>query len=352
MTAPSPSAGTVLDVTHVDDGLPTTHTECATSVYGRMMRHLGLEPRVLGDSWGYRYDPHGDEWPVGRQRLFVQSHGDVLRGWYGIERRAVVHADSAAAWRYMRTVVDDGRLVALTVDLYSWPRSSFHGLRHFPHRIIVAGYHDDEVFVVDGQGAGRWCRWVPLDVVTAAATDDALAAAHGGEDGRNATLDLPRPAGDPPVPDPDRCLARLRDNTARYLRPESVGGQVQGRVAVREFCRDLATYARGLTEFPSEHVVPGLSFLGTLATQRQFNAMFVALAAERTGAPLGDDAAALTEIARNWRQLYHMLLYGFHAGRDLAPLFRKLTQRLVDVARQEARAIEELDGRLAAFTGG
>jgi hypothetical protein len=333
----------VLDVSGIDDGLPHSHTECATGTYGRMLRHLGLEPRVLGDSWGYRYNPDAGTWPVSGLRVYVRGHRETLREWYGVDRCALVHPDPESARRYMCEVVDDGRLVGLTVDLYAWPRSSFHGLHHFPHRILIAGYRDGEAFVVDGQGAGRWSRWVPVDVLYAASGGDALSGAYGGRDGRNSTVDIPRPAGRPEPEDRARYLTVILGNTDRYLRPDAYSPSGGGRHAIRDFCRDLSAFAKGMTDFPPELVVPGVSFLGALATQRQFNALFVELAAERTGADLAGSVTALAEVARGWRQLYHMLLYGFHAGRDMAPLFRRLTQRLAELCRQEAATMTLLD---------
>jgi hypothetical protein len=348
---------TLLDVTGIDDGLPASHLECGTGTYGRLLRHLGLDPRVLGDAWGYRYRARDDGWPIDGLDPNVRSHDDALRSWYGTESRGLRHVDNDSVWRYARNVLDDGRLLAVTVDLYDWPRSSFHRLRHFPHRVLVAGHRDGEIFVVDGQGPRRTAQWTSIADISAAMTGDALSSVRAGYDGRNQTIDIPRPPADaPPVPvgaadralpAPHRYLDALRTSTTSYLCGEPDGEHPQGRAAIRQFCLDLAEYSRRLADFPPEQVVPMVSFLGALATQRQFNAMFLGLAAERTGADLDDSTALFGEVARAWNNLFHMFLYGFHAGREMGPLFRRLVQRLVEAARTEAAAIETLHAQLS-----
>jgi hypothetical protein len=348
MTAPALARRLSLD--GLDDGLPDTHLDCGTSTYSRMLSGLALDPRVLGDDFGYTYLPRPDVWPFEALRISRRTHEEAILRWYGIHGNTVQHAGPEQAWARIRSVLDDGRPAVVSVDMHEWPRSTFRNVLHYPHRVLIAGYRDGEALVVDGRGGKRTIQWMRTDEIDPAMDSAGLRPGQpGGFDGRNITVDLPRPAPDRIVA-PAGAYARALAEAARsYLRPaarDDAPGAREGWPAMQGFLHDLDRYLGELPELPRHRVVPGITFFGTLAGQRLFNALFIELAAEQTGIDLGRCAGAFRKAAELWRKHYLQVLYGFHAGRDMAALLRRLAPHVAGLADGERRAIELLDDTL------
>jgi len=262
----------------------------------------------------------------------------------------VQHTGTTQAWQRVRSVLDDGRPAVISVDMHDWPRSTFRNVLHYPHRVLIAGYRHGEALVVDGRGGKRTVQWMRTDEINPAMASDGLRPSEpGGFDGRYITVDLPRPAPGRAAPPPGRYLQALVDATHRYLHPEDSGGEPgaaaswEGWRAIQEFLRDLDLYLEDRTELPRDRVVPGMTFFGTLAGQRLFNSMFIEGTAEQTGLDLARCARAFRTAAAYWRKYYLQYLYGFHAGRDMPALLRRLVPRVKTLADGELRAVRLLD---------
>jgi Butirosin biosynthesis protein H, N-terminal len=351
MTAPV--LARTLNLDGLDDGLPDTHLDCGTSTYSRLLRSLDLDPRILGDNFGYSYAPAPDIWPFEAMRTSHRTHEEAILSWFGISGNTVQHTGTEQAWQRVRSVLDDGRPAVVSVDMHEWPRSTFRNVLHYPHRVLIAGYRPGEALVVDGRGGKRFVQWMSTDEIDPAMASDGLRPSEpGGFDGRYITLDLPRPDPGRAVPAPGRYVQALADATRRYLRPEGTGHELgapasrEGWRAMQEFLRDLDRYLQDRTDLPRDRVVPGMTFFGTLAGQRLFNTLFIERAAEQTGLDLARCAAAFRTAAAYWRKYYLQYLFGFHAGRDMAALLRRLVPRVTVLVDGERRAIRLLDESL------
>ncbi|QMU69788.1 BtrH N-terminal domain-containing protein [Streptacidiphilus sp. P02-A3a] len=329
----------------LDDGLPVGHLDCSTSTYSRMLRGLGLDARVLGDDLGYRYLARRDVWPIESMLTSGRTHEEAIHSWYGIRARQLHHPGPQAAWDHIRAVVDDGRTAVVSIDLHDWPRSSFRNLRHYPHRVVVAGHRHDQALILDGRGDRRLIQWMPMADISAAMASPGLLSADGTYDGRHVTVDLPYPDPHRPPPPSQRYAQALTGAVARYLHPADTG-EPTGWTAMEAFCQDLNSYARALSELPDERTIPGITFFGSLATQRLFNALLTELAGEQTGTDLTACAEAFREAAAAWQRCYHVLLFGFHAGRDMAGLLQRVSVRVTERALKERSLIEQIDRTL------
>ncbi|MGO9078422.1 MAG: BtrH N-terminal domain-containing protein [Streptosporangiaceae bacterium] len=341
-----------LDLAGLDDGLPDTHLDCSTSTYARVLRVMGLEPAILGDDFRYRYAPRRETWPLGAIQTRRGSHDDVVFRWYGVRGTISQHRDPGETWDHVRSVLGDGRPVIASVDLFEWPRSTFQHTRHHPHRVLIAGHRAGEALVVDGRSGRRMIQWLPVEVIDRAMGSPELRSTHEGFHGRHVTVDLPRP-GTGPAAFRQRGATALAEAAGRYLRPppdaERSGTRVRGGWdAVRAFLPDFTRYFGELTELPPERTVPAITFFGRLNAQRLFNALLIERAAADAGAGVAGCAEAFRVVGDGWGKLYHAALYGFHAGRDMPALLRRLAPRVEALAHREHDAIVLLDERLAA----
>jgi hypothetical protein len=350
-------------LSELDEGLPGSYLDCGSSTYSRLLRQYELDARILGDDWCYRYTPGPALWAVQRLSAYPRTRGTAIRAWYGIEERVTRHDTSSAAWKYIRSVVADGRKVVVGVDLCAWPRSSFYDRHHYPHRVLIADCRDGEALVVDGRGDSRYVQWIAVTEIDRAMNTPGLTSILGDFDDRNVTIDLPRPGRGRGQPDPEQIRRALSANLhtwhgldspapAGATDPAGGVGEEAGWLAVQRFRDDLRTYAETVDEFPDILVVPGVAFLGGLMSQRKFNALFLALAQDTLGLDLGRATAAFEEIARQWEKMFYIFLYGYHAGRPMVPLLRRLVDRVFAVTDLEHRLMLGLLHRFTDSTGG
>jgi hypothetical protein len=320
------------------DGFSETFMDCFTSCYSRMLRGHRLPPQVLGDAWGYWYLPQQTGWPLDHLWMTTRPPNEVIQDWFGISENLIRHDSPRSAWQYVEAVINAGDVPAVTIDLYHHPASSFFQSRHYAHRVVVSGYRDDAVFVLDNGGMQSFADWMPRAQLLRAMSAEELVDGPWNYDGRNVTVDLPAPdlaLREPPV---HRWLATLGDNARRD----------PAERALLAFGADLVSYAGTSPELSDEVFMAGVVSLGTVTSMRKLNALFVEEAALRTGLDLGVVADGLHEASRQWNRLLHALLFGHRSGRGLRFLLKQAEQRIDQIMEIERRIATELAQQIPA----
>ena len=316
-------------------GFDHIHLDCETSAFGRVLRHLSVDPRILGDEWGYRYRPDRP-FPLAAAEIARSWPPDSMLRWYGIEVRTTDHADPDAAWALLRELTGRGEAVLLSVDLYEWPMSTFHGRFGFPHRVVVAECGPDEALVLDGRGENRHIGWLDRALLARAMSTPTLTEA--GERCRTMRFTAPEGEHDPR----SECRSALATSCVRYFDSEQEGWRASETVLTR-----LREFTAGKTALADECVMPAVAFFGGAASQWQLSSLFLDFAAEQLAVDLGPAAAGFRQIAALWMRAYHIFLFGYHAGRSPIGLLRKATGRIAELAPMERTAMELLARQLA-----
>jgi hypothetical protein len=322
------------------------HQDCAAHTYGTILRHGNLDPRVLGDHWAYELSgeeagdgKNGEKGPTAGLTTSVRYHAACLSEWYGIEEHFTHHASAGDAHAFIQGITRAGRPVVVGVDLYSWPRSTFQGTSHYPHRVVVSDVRDGEYFVHDGLGGG-FEGWLPSSAVTGSMLSEKLSDADlWGYDASGLTLDFSGfPDAGPPTGPSDALIAHWLEYSARW--------HVDHGHAVLSTFRDrLAEFAG--SPVPDSFFLPGVVFFGSQATQRDLNATFAGMAVERLGLGIDTAVEALRTAARLWNQTYFHFIFGHRKGAAMSELVSRAAERIGRIADTEYEACARIQGALA-----
>jgi hypothetical protein len=323
------------------DGFDETNLDCASNTYSRVLRGYGLDARVLGDQWGYRYAP-GAGLPLERLMADRRDPPDVLFDWYGTREWLAQHDGPADVWQHVRSMLDEGRPPIVVVDICSFRTGSFFQGTHSPHRVVVVGYRGNEVLVLDGYGRSRFHGWLPTTEINPSLGPPELAAGWWRYDARFVVVDLPRPEPDAPGVTAERVRAALAVNVEEYLNPPDLPGETAGHVAAARFLADFRETSAGLGDAAADVVIPGIAQLAYLATQRKLNAQFLELAAELVSPHLAEQAAAFHRMSREWNKMFHTLLFGHRIGRPLGALLHGMSDRVGRTLEEEYERVSSL----------
>lgn len=336
--------------------LPTDFVsfDCFSSTYGVMLGALGLDPAVLGDEWGYRYESpvsRRDGLPFPLPRLYRVPMRDKIAAWYGLQEIRTPHATAADALAHTLAAVRDGRWVIVEADTYYLRHTGFSRRLHYPHRVVVARADRDRAFLIDAYRGSTFRGWVPTGELLAA-----LSRADLPPDAMEypviTTTEVvvphePRPA------DGERVLAAIHDSVGHYFAASGPGADRSGREAIEDFREDLLAARDSAADLNGDLVMDYLAFFGEVASQRLLNARFVAMAAALCPADgLAEAVDGFAVLAEQWLKLRTVYFVGTTGRRPAADVVRKIATRLASLLAQEreavqtlARTLPEVDGR-------
>lgn len=327
------------------------YLDCTASSYLFQLAEHGLDPRILGDEWWYWYPAPGHAsagWPGTSLTVTRRRPGEIIRDWYGIEEREMLHDSTDDLWCYARSVSTQGRSVAVHVDLYHWPPASlFHGRGHGARRVVLSDIGAEGAQVHDGYGEGRFGGWVERSEV--------LRAVATLESHPRLTVDLPPPRVplDPAYDDLwDALRSRWRlptESTASADAPTS--GALVGVAAARAFASEVRHRAASGRALPLDEGIAWANALGAVASQRQLGTMFLGLAAERFSGRVRSAADEFVGVARRWFVLYNLFLFGLVMNRPIDTLLAGTADRVDAVIGAEERIISALSDALSSDFG-
>ena len=323
-----------------DNGL-----DCFADTYTLLLSNLGIDARVLGDDWGYRYvtAQPGSAAPFMRLRINRHSYGEAISRWYGVEERRITHPGMDALWEHVRRTLDDDRHVALQVDTFHYPPSLFHRRIHHLHRVVVTDHRPGAVYVLDELPGRAFRGWMETRGLAPAIGSDALAEHFTAVGGSHCSVDLPRPAALAP-PSTAALQAALVDNVEAYLavcrRPDAPAGWY----AADRFVADVRQYAETATEIGDGLIVHGVSFFGSLAKQRRQNAFFIEMVGDRTGVDLTDVADRFRALSERLDKLRAVFFFGASAGRRPREHLGRLADRLAEAFAEEHDCVRRIAG--------
>ncbi|MGI5152070.1 BtrH N-terminal domain-containing protein [Plantactinospora sp. CA-294935] len=323
-----------------DNGL-----DCFADTYTLLLSNLGIDARVLGDDWGYRYvaAQPGSEAPFMRLRINRHSYGEAISRWYGIDERRITHPGMDALWEHVRHTLDDGRHVALQVDTFAYPPSLFHQRIHHLHRVVVTDLRPGAVYVLDELPGRPFRGWMETDGLTAAIGSQALAEHFTAVGGSHCSVDLPRPAAVAP-PSTAALRAALVENVEAYLTGSDQPDAPAGRYAADRFLADVREYAGTATAIGDALIVHGVSFFGSLAKQRRQNAFFIELVGDRAGVDLTEVADRFRALSERLDKLRAVFFFGASAGRRPREHLGRLTDRLAEAFAEERDCVRRIAG--------
>ncbi|GIJ21047.1 BtrH N-terminal domain-containing protein [Micromonospora lutea] len=324
-----------------DNGL-----DCFADTYTVLLRDLGVDARVLGDEWGYRYLPAGPatDLPFTRFQTRQYTYPDSVRRWYGIEERCVTHTDPVAQWDAVRDGLSRGRAVGINVDTFHYRPSLFYQRIHHLHRVVVQDWNADRVYVCDDLPGNPFQGWIQIDELNAAVGSAELAEGFAWAGGACCTIELCAPTEVRP-PTTGSLRAALDGNVREYLTGSDGSEQPTGEHAVRRFLADIRAFAETEPQLGDALVVQGVTFFGTMAKQRRQNALFVEMVGDRLDVDLGEIGEGFRETSYRLDKLRAVFFYGVSAKRPTRKFLTKLADSL-----EETFAAERADVlRLAAL---
>lgn len=322
------------------------YLDCTAGSYVFQLAEHGLDPRVLGDEWWYWYPAAGHdsaEWPGTSLTVTRRRPGEIVRDWYGIEEREVLHDSTDDLWCHARSVSAQGRSVAVHVDLYHWPPASlFHGRGHGARRVVLSDVGAEGAHVHDGYGEGHFSGWMERSEVLRAVT---MLESHP-----RLTVDLPPPRVPLDPTDDDlwgalRSGWRLPDESSASPDGSTVGALVGG-AAARAFAAELRHRAASGRALPLDEGIAWANALGAVASQRQLGTMFLGLAAERLSGGVRSAADEFVGVARRWFVLYNLFLFGLVMNRPIDALLAGTADRVDAVIGAEESIVSILSDGL------
>lgn len=317
--------------------------DCFADTYTVLLRDVGIDPRVLGDDWGYRYvapEVAASE-PFLRLRINRHEYRDSIFRWYGIAERRISHSSDRALWGHVDEVLADGRQVALQLDTFFYPNSPFHRRIHHLHRVVVAGRRDLDVYVLDEFPGRPFRGWLPVDVLNQAIRSDVLASQYAGVGGKRCSVDLPPPpwVAQPAVADLE---AALMANVQSYLGEQGDSAAPVGWCAVQRFLSDVRRYAANGSQVDQSLITDGVNFFAALAKQRRQNALFVQLVGDRGGVRVDEAVNQLRDISHRLDQVRAFFFFGASAGRPTGEHVGRLADRLTQTFFEEYDCMRRL----------
>ncbi|WP_405059138.1 BtrH N-terminal domain-containing protein [Kribbella sp. NBC_01505] len=292
--------------------------DCFADTYSTLLTNLSVDPRVLGDYWGYDYGPPLPDFEPSFMRIRAShyEYGHSIRRWYGISERCISHGSSEALWDHVRLVLGNGRQVVVQVNTFAYPRSPFYQAVHYLHRIVITGIEAGAAYVVDDLPVRSFRGWLAV-----AELDHAIALAGATEHlGAAAkpffTIDLPGPIAFS-SPSADTLRDALVGNTRRYLVGSDAVDQPVGHHAAKRFVADVRRYAETARVVDDRVLLRGVSFLSVLTRQRRQNAQFLGLAGDALRVDLSEAATQLRQLSDRLDGLRAAFFFGASAKRPI-----------------------------------
>ena len=239
----------------------------------------------------------------------------------------------------MRTLIDTGTPVAVSVDVLPLARAGLYPRRrHADHQYIAAGYDDGAgtVHLVDPSPWQPSARDLPLDLLLASWD---MSEISGARDRYNWTW-LRAPAHSPPLrPTPMRAL--LRRNLRSMSAPGGPTGLVLGLDGIRQLAVDAGAWGRREETALRGHLRRCAELLLEIAVLREGHGRFLGHLGKLFDQPgLAALGAELGTISQGWFVAKNLCLKG--ALKEPESLLPRIQSRLHDIESRERRALAGL----------
>lgn len=319
------------------EGIPGRADElqdCFSGCLESLLAYHGQDLALLHfDEWHFALEGSGpDRFRVAAQ---TRDHTTSLAR-FGVALQRQQEEDFATGWARICAELDQGRPLLALVDTEPLRACYYPGQPlHTAHTVVVNGYGEGQVHLVDPSPYTAFAGGVPLGVFALAWQAVALGGAPWVWCG------LRVPARLPPRPRPElvRCLRR---NLAGMVEGGRAGWGLAGVRQLAGWLEETIGW-QGVLQAATLGQVAQLKWVGLA---RRHHARFLGHAGEELGSP---EVAALGEelraVAQEWMVIRNLGLKGHRHPRT--DLVRRLVCRLESLAEWEGLLLGRLEGALA-----
>ena len=252
-------------------------------------------------------------------------------------------ADGETAWKDVRTLIDEGTPVAVSVDVFGLARSGLYPrLRHADHQYIAAGYDDEAgtVHLIDPSPWQPSARDLPIGLFLACWD---MSAISGVGDRYNWTW-LKMAAPRPSLVRRD-VQALLRRNLRSMSASSGQTGLVLGLEGIERLAEDVGAWAKYEEPFLQSHLRRCAELLLEIAVLREGHGHFLRHLGRLFDRPgLAGLAGELESISQGWFVVKSLCLKG--SLKEPASLLPRIQSRLHDIEARERKALAGLAGAL------
>jgi len=314
------------------------HYNCVYVVLDSLLRFHGQEPAVpCFSNWDFVYLRDGGRFAIDGRAIPLPRMLNAFG--VGLFNRST--ADGETAWKAVRTMIDEGTPVAVSVDVLGLARAGLYPrLRHADHQYIAAGYDDEAgtVHLIDPSPWQPSARDLPLGLFLASWD---MRAISGVRDRYNWTwLEAPP---QPPSLGQGRMQAILRRNLQSMSASSGQAGLVLGLEGIGQLVEDAGAWARYEEPPLRRHLRRCAELLLEIAVLREGHGHFLRHLGRLFDRPgLARLAGELESISQGWFVVKNLCLKG--ALKEPASLLPRIQSRLHDIEARERQALARLAG--------
>lgn len=312
------------------------HYNCVYVVLDSLLRFHGHEPTVPCFShWDFLYLREEGRFAIDGRAIPLPR----MLGAFGIGLFHHGAADPEAAWKAVRSLLDTGTPVAVSVDVHALAQAGLYPRRrHADHQYIAAGYDDPAgtVHLIDPSPWQPSARDIPLGLFLASWD---MSAFSGVRDRYNWTW-LRSPA-QPPSLRRAPIQALLRRNLRSMSATRGQAGLVIGLEGIRQLAVDTGAWAGREDADLQSHLRHCARLLLEIAVLREGHGRFLGHVGRLFDQPgLAALGAELGTISQGWFVAKSLCLKG--ALKEPASLLPRIQSRLHDIGAREGKALAGL----------
>ena len=312
------------------------HYNCAYVVLDSLLRFHGHEPTVpCFSNWDFLYLRDMRRFAIDGRAIPLPT----MLSAFGIGLFNRGAADPEAAWKAVRTLLDTGTPVTVSVDVFALARAGLYPrLRHADHQYIAAGYDDEAatVHLIDPSPWQPCARDLPLGLFLASWD---MSEFSGVRDRYNWTW-LEAPA-QPPSLRPGPMQALLRRNLRSMSASSGQAGLVLGLEGIGRLAEDAGAWAGYEEPFLRTHLRRCAPLLLEIAVLREGHGHFLRHLGQLFDRPaLTGLGGELESISQGWFVVKNLCLKG--ALKEPASLLPRIQSRLHDIEARERKALAGL----------